>query len=96
MTTPHQTSAGHQSHGKAVAVDAAFLALAHNGGHPAPGPEWRTRAQLQAVWGRSQSAARIRLTRLVKAGKLERAMFHIVREDGQMMPAPHYRVREGK
>ena len=80
---------------KTLTVDEQFRALDCDASDPL-GPEWRTRAQLQEIWGRSEGKARVRIRRLMGEGKLERCMGYVNDVTGRAQYVPHYKVKEGE
>ena len=58
----------------------------------APGPEWKTAADLEKMLGVGRSRVLERLRKAKEQGRVETKTFHILRSDGQRMPINHYRL----
>lgn len=60
--------------------------------HETPGPEWKTKPQLEGILGLKRSAMLERIRRGLADGRLEKKMFRSIRSDGSVVHLPHYRI----
>lgn len=69
-----------------------LAALSSPDPHETPGPEWKTKQQLEGILGLKRAAVLERLRRGLAEGKIEKKLFRTARSDGSVIHLPHYRV----
>jgi hypothetical protein len=67
-------------------------ALAVPGGSEKPGPDWKSRADLEILIGMKRFALQNFLSKGIQRGAIEMKKFRVRRSDGVFQQVPHYRL----